>query len=69
MMKLAVAVGVAVMLGAGVAHAEPGVDDVVCDQLALGVPPGQIANQLHQGDPRYSVTDTTQTVLDASHTC
>jgi hypothetical protein len=32
---------------------EPGVNDVVCDQLSLGESPGQIAEQLHhQGDPR-----------------
>lgn len=52
------------------AHAdEPGVGSLVCGQLALGESPSDIAEQLHQGDPRYSIWETTQTVWDDAKDC
>jgi hypothetical protein len=48
------------------AHAdEPGAGDLVCQQLDLGYTPAQIAEQLHQGDPRYNDYQAAQTVWDA----
>lgn len=65
---------VGTVLGTGVAHAqdpelEPDTTTLICQQLALGQEPGDIADDLHEGDPRYSVADTTQTVLEASWEC
>ena len=58
--------GVAV---APVAYAEPGVDDVICGALALGETPGQVAEQLHQGDGRISTWQGGQLVRDALRSC
>lgn len=66
---LSVALGVA-----GTAHAEEPVEEpdtstLICQQLKLGQEPGALAEDLHRGDPRYSLTDTIQTVLESSWAC
>lgn len=55
--------------GYGTAHASPDVGEIVCQQSRLGVSPGEIAEQLHQGDPRYSEWQTGQQVWTALQDC
>lgn len=51
------------------AHASPDTDDIVCQQSRLGEDPGTIADQLHNGDPRHSIWQTTQQVWTDLQDC
>ena len=66
----AVALGIAAAVPAPAHADEPGVwGSLVCQQLALGATPSQIAEALHQGDPRYSFSQTLATVRDDMQDC
>ena len=63
------------MTGAGYAKADPDTIDspdlngIICQQIALGQTPGEIAEQLHQGDGRLSIWQTGQMVWGALPEC
>jgi hypothetical protein len=59
----------ALVLGAGTAHADDGIDQTICNQLALGQSPGQIAGELHQGDPRWTPNRALPRVYEAMPGC
>jgi hypothetical protein len=60
----------ALMAGAtGVAHADDGIDTVICNQLALGQSPGAIAGELHQGDPRWTPNRAIPRIYEAMPSC
>jgi hypothetical protein len=43
-----------IVLGAGTARADDGIDQTICNQLALGQSPGQVIEQLRDGDKRWN---------------
>jgi hypothetical protein len=58
--------------GAGVAHADDGdgsIDQTICSQLAIGQSPGQIAGELHQGDPRWTPNRAIPRIYEAMPSC
>jgi hypothetical protein len=59
----------AVALGTGTAHADDGIDTVICNQLALGQSPGQIAGELHDGNATITRQRATQRVWEAIPDC
>jgi hypothetical protein len=72
MMKLTMATAItaaALVLGAGLAHADDGIDSTICNQLALGQSPGQIAGELHQGDPRWTPNRAIPRIYEAMPGC
>jgi hypothetical protein len=69
-MKLIIAtVMAALALSAPVAHADDGIDQTICNQLALGQSPGQIAGELHDGDPRWTPNRALPRVYEAMPGC
>lgn len=66
---VAAALGIAAAVPAQAHADEPGVGSLVCQQLALGATPSQIAEALHQGDLRYSFSQTLATVRDDMQDC
>jgi hypothetical protein len=70
-MKLAVLMFVIAMLTSGVAHADDdgGIDQVICNQLALGQSPGQIAGELHDGNATITRQRAVQRVWEALPEC
>ena len=59
-------------LGIPVAKADdhdPIVKTLICQQLRLGYTLGQVAAQLHQGDPRWSYSQMLVTVYDQMGYC
>jgi hypothetical protein len=54
---------------AGVAHADDGIDQTICNQLALGQSPGQIAGELHDGNATITRQRATQRVWQAIPDC
>jgi hypothetical protein len=59
----------ALMLSAGVAHADDGIDQTICNQLALGQSPGQIAGELHDGNATITRQRASQRVWEAMPDC
>jgi hypothetical protein len=59
----------AVVLGTGVAHADDGIDQTICNQLAIGQSPGQIAGELHDGNATITRQRATQRVWEAMPSC
>lgn len=59
---------VVAMMTAGPASAEPSAADI-CNQVAFGVPPGQVADSIHRGDPRINIFMAGQMVWEALKTC
>jgi hypothetical protein len=58
------------VLGAGVAHADD--DDLnrtICQQLSLGQSPGQVADEIHQGDATITRQRATQRVWESLGGC
>lgn len=51
------------------AHASPSLPDIVCQQVALGQSPGQVADELHQGDPRIGWGQAANTVWSSLQDC
>jgi len=67
---VALAITIAAIAAAPASHAdEPGVAQLICQQLALGQSPSEIEQELHEGDHRYSLNQTAQTFWDTSATC
>jgi hypothetical protein len=69
-------VAVLILTGAGYARAEPtdtidqpDLNGIICEQIALGETPGEIAERLHQGDLRMSIWETGQRVWSALPEC
>jgi|GEM_PF-5937901 hypothetical protein len=59
----------AAALGTGVAHADDGIDQTICNQLALGQSPGQVAGELHDGNATITRQRATQRVWQAMPGC
>jgi hypothetical protein len=58
------------MAGAtGVAHADDGIDQTICNQLAIGQSPGQVAGELHDGNATITRQRATQRVWEAMPDC
>ena len=64
------------LTGAGYARADdpetidsPDLNGIICQQIALGESPGDIAERLHQGDGRLSIWQTGQMVWGALPDC
>lgn len=59
---------IGVFCGMAVARADDGDDDTtkasICTAWNLGESPGQIADQLHQGQPRFPIWTTTRQTWD-----
>jgi hypothetical protein len=71
-MKLILATAAALALlapGTGTAHADDGIDQTICNQLALGQSPGQIAGELHDGNATITRQRATQRVWEAMPDC
>ncbi len=71
---IAVLVAAGFFAGRATAHAdngdgESGTGNLVCAQSRLGEDPGQIAADLHAGDPRYSIWQTTQQTWSGLQDC
>jgi hypothetical protein len=59
----------ALALGAGTARADDGIDQTICNQLALGQSPGDIAGELHEGNATITRQRATQRVWEAIPNC
>jgi hypothetical protein len=63
----------ALLLGAALLHAGLARGDdtaeLICQQLRLGQTPGQIADELHRGDPRRSVQQSLTTIWEDMPDC
>ena len=66
---IAATVAAALVLGADVAHADDGIDSAICNQLALGQSPGQIAGELHDGNATITRQRATQRVWESLGGC
>jgi hypothetical protein len=65
-----VALSVAAFAAAPVARADvPGINDLICSQLALGASPGDLARALHAGGPQWSVSQYYATILNEAGYC
>jgi hypothetical protein len=58
----------ALVLGTGVAHADD-TDTLICQQLAIGQSPGQVAGELHDGNATITRQRATQRVWEAMPDC
>jgi hypothetical protein len=59
----------ALMTLSPIAHADDGIDQTVCNQLAIGQSPGQIAGELHDGNATITRQRATQRVWEAMPDC
>jgi hypothetical protein len=72
----ALALAALAVTGAGYAKADPDetidqpdLNGIICQQMALGESPSEIAERLHEGDGRMSIWETGQRVWSALPEC
>jgi hypothetical protein len=70
-MKLAIAflMFTVALLVPGAAHADDGIDQTICNQLALGQSPGEVAGELHDGNATITRQRAVQRVWEALPEC